>query len=77
MASSKVPAVNPTATRAGMPIERSITAIDAANCWQNPFWVFTRKSSSALESLRGSTVWSYLNSLPTPLNRCWIAMTLS
>jgi len=32
------PGRNPTATLAGMPRVRSMTAMDPANCWQNPSW---------------------------------------
>ena len=51
---TSVPPVNPTATRAGTPTVRSITAIADANCSQYPARPTVRNSTSASSPLPGA-----------------------
>ena len=50
------PGVKPTATLAGMPSVRSITAIALENCWQKPTLVCSRNSSIASSLVEPGTV---------------------
>ena len=71
------PGVKPTASLAGMPSVRSITAIALANCWQKPVLVSVRNSSIASSLVEPGTVSSYVNPHFGSVKWSWIAMILS
>ena len=75
--STAVPPVNPTATRAGMPTARSITAIAEENCSQYPARPTVRNSTRASSPPGGAVCRLYRNGLSRPVKKSCTAMARS